>query len=107
MNHRVITIIILTLAAVLSVSAAGSWESAERLPRPRMEQPATVDDVVTAVADGYLYISIRQRAAVRLFTILGQPVVQETLAPGVYRYRLPARGIYLLKVASITRRITL
>ena len=107
--RKTIRIMVLLLLLMLSVSAFGAraWESADRLPRECVEQRIEGEDAVAAVAEGYLYVSVRQRSVVKLFTILGQPVVQQTLAPGTYRFRLPSRGIYLLKVGSSTRRISI
>lgn len=107
MKHRFFASLLLLIISAVATYAARTWEPAERMPSQTLEQLSHTDDITTAVADGYLYITLRQRAAVRLFTILGQPVVQGTLAPGTYRFRLPSRGIYLLKIASTTRRITL
>lgn len=100
------------LASVLSLLsatafAARTWESVERMPVPVSESVVQSDDIVAVVSEGYLYITVKQRTTVRLFTILGQPVVQETLVPGTYRFRLTTRGIYLLKAGGATRRITL
>lgn len=97
------------LLSLLSATAfaARSWEAVERMPVSVSEPVAQTEEVVASVSDGYLYITVRQRSTVRLFTILGQPVVQELLSPGIYRVKLAARGIYLLKVGDATRRITL
>lgn len=85
-----------------------TWEPIDRMPRTvSVEQIQSVDEVVTAVSDGYLYLSVRQRTSVKLFTILGQPVMHSVVNPGNYRLRLPARGIYLLKIGGATRRVTI
>ncbi len=57
--------------------------------------------------DGAVYISLPRRMTVELFTILGQPVSRETLNAGTYRLRLRSRGIYILRAAGMTRRITI
>lgn len=105
--RRVFSVAVLLLTALSSVAVARSWESVDRIPQPTSEQVAQADEFRAFVKEGFLYVELRQRATVRLFTILGQPVVQETLSSGVYRFRLVARGIYLLKINSTTRRITL
>lgn len=107
MKHRVFVTMLLLAVTAFCAPAARVWEPADRMPSQALEQLTQTDDITTAVADGYLYLTLRQRAAVRLFTILGQPVVQSTLAPGTYRFRLPSRGIYLLKIGSTIRRITI
>lgn len=103
---RSVIALLLSALSVMPAVSARAWEAVDRAPAPIEHQMAQSDEAVTAVADGYLYLSLRQRTAVKLFTVLGQPVVQDTLSPGVYRIRLTTRGIYLLKIGSATRRIT-
>lgn len=102
---RIIITFLLLLASLGAAEAATrSWTATDRMPSQVTEQ---TENVSFAVSDGHVYISLRQRTTVTLFTILGQPVVQDTLPAGTYRFRLPSRGIYLLKIGDITRRITL
>lgn len=93
---------------LLSIAAEASrpaWEAAERMPGH--ELVAADEEASATVVDGYVYVAVRQTMQVKLFTILGQPLVQETLHPGIYRFRLPSRGIYLLKLGATTRRLIL
>ena len=104
--RRFIISMLVALAVVTGASAAArTWEEAERFPAT--EQAMGSDDVSVTVRDGYVYLLVRQSAHVKLFTILGQVIVQDTLRPGVYRYKLASRGIYLLKAGTTTTRITL
>lgn len=104
--------LILSIAAVaaLTVSAAASKPS-------RWEQVTTVvenvdlrqegNEAVSVITnEGYVYLTVRQPLTVKIFTVLGQMITQETLQPGTYRFRLSSRGIYLLKAGNLTRRIT-
>ncbi|MCM1349538.1 MAG: hypothetical protein NC338_09015 [Firmicutes bacterium] len=101
--RKVITFLTLIITAWVCTAAPVQWEQMDRMPQVRVEQ---CDDASLTVSDGWLYVSLRQRTAVKLFTILGQPVVQDVLPAGVHRFRIPTRGIYLLKLGSTTRRIT-
>ena len=96
------TILTLAIAATTSVAAmaARTWEEVERYPAP-IEQSMQQEDAAVQVHEGFVYVAIKQPVQVKLFTLLGQIIVQDTLKPGVYR------GIYLLKIGSSTRRITL
>ncbi len=101
-------ILTLFVAAITAVGAmaARTWEEVEQYPVPAaQEQPA--DDVLVTCRDGYVYVAVSQTMQVKLFTLLGHVIVQDTLQPGVYRYKLMSRGIYLLKAGSTTRRITI
>lgn len=90
----------------IGAAAAHTWEEVESYPA-HIEQSMQQDDAAVYVHEGYVYVAIKQTAQVKLFTLLGHIIVQDTLQPGVYRYKLSSRGIYLLKVGSSTRRITL
>ncbi|MCM1111609.1 MAG: hypothetical protein NC336_10415 [Clostridium sp.] len=98
---------ILCAAAVLAAQpAAPRWEqvtvSTDTIEF-RGEGNETID---VTTRDGYIYITTRDQISVKLFTILGQLIIQDTLPAGVHRYRLTSRGIYLLKAGNLTRRIT-
>lgn len=105
--RKLILCTFITVAAILSADAAvRTWEDAERFP-VQVEQTSQPDEVAVAVHEGYVYVLVRQTTHVKLFTLLGQVIVQDTLKPGIYRYKLTSRGIYLLKAGTSTRRITL
>ena len=59
------------------------------------------------VRDGYIYIWSQRPVVVKLFSILGQQILQETIPAGIHRLRMTSKGIYILRAGSITRRITL
>ncbi len=100
-------ILLLTLGAALTVPATAApaqksrWEQVETAPGDLSEELAVV------VRDNYIYITFYRPTAVKLFTILGQPVSQVTLPAGTSRFKVAARGIYILKAGSTTRRITI
>lgn len=95
-------------AAAMAVQAAPPAQQAA----PRWEQMETVeteltDDVSVTVRDGHIYVTVTKPSQIKLFTILGQPISQVTLPPGTSRFKVTARGIYILKIGSITRRVTI
>jgi len=71
------------------------------------EQMSQQEDVAVAVVDGYVYVTLRQRTNLGLFTILGQPLARGEYQPGSYRFRIARRGIYLLKAGPVIRRLTI
>lgn len=100
-------ILLLTLGTALTVPATAApaqksrWEQVETAPGDLSEELAVV------VRDNYIYVTVYRPTAVKLFTILGQPVSQVTLPAGTSRFKVAARGIYILKAGSTTRRITI
>lgn len=81
------------------------WEQTEApvSDSNRMVEPGAA----ITVQDMNIYIELEQPTNVKLFTILGQPVSQMQLPAGTSRFRVPARGIYILKIGASTRRITI
>lgn len=103
---------VLLLAAMpVGAQQPVKWEQVENTAShtPEAEISARSADPVAnvTVRDMYVYVELEQPSAVKLFTILGQPVSQAQLPAGISRFRVGARGIYILKVGSSTRRITI
>lgn len=104
---------LLTILAVivLSLTALGtppSWESVDAPIRVVTAEQKTDDaSIGVAVEDGYIYVAVSRPVAVKVFTILGQLISQDTLQAGTHRLRITARGVYILKVGSSTRRVTI
>lgn len=101
----------LAAAFVMAAAAAVAMPPAQQAPQ-RWEQIESVeaemtDDVAVVVRENTVFVTVGRPTTVKLFTILGQPISQATLQPGTSRFRVGARGIYILKIGSITRRITI
>lgn len=83
------------------------WEQLDTAAEPSPTDIGRNEGGNVRVQDMYIYIELETPAAVKLFTILGQPVSQMQLPAGTSRFRVSARGIYILKIGSTTRRITI
>ncbi len=99
--------ILLILVSLAASAAVARWEVVEVPGQLFTEQRAEGDPVDVVVKDGYLYVACSKTVSVKVFTILGQLISQETLPPGTHRLQMSAKGIYILKVGSSTRRITI
>lgn len=94
--------IILTIAVIaISFPAIAQRQTPE--PPAAVE---TVEEVTVTVKDNYILITLSRPMEVKIFTILGQPITVVQLPAGTSRIKAPARGIYLLKAGSNTKRIT-
>lgn len=95
------------VAAVLSVAvmaAPGGWEDVSRMPAG--VEHIDSEDASFSSAQGYIYVMASKPVQVRVLTILGQTVEQATLPPGRHRFHLKAKGIYIIKIGTATRRVT-
>ena len=52
-----------------------------------------------------LYLWLSRTSTVRIVTILGQQISLETLQPGCHRLKILAKGIYILKIGDVTKKI--
>lgn len=90
--------------------AAPKWESVNvsgQMAALTERTAETSESVEVIVNDGYIYVSCQRPTTVKVFTILGQLISQETLPAGTHRLRMSSKGIYILKAADVTRRVTI
>lgn len=107
--RQLLTILAVALWALTVSGAAPRWEivtSPERIVR-QIEQKVDDNGVEVTVNDGYIYIGTTRPVTVKVFTILGQLISQESLTSGTHRLRMTARGVYILKIGPTTRRVTI
>lgn len=99
----------MALCALTASSAAPRWESVDVPARVLPSEPQRSDDnaVEMAVSEGYIYIGTSRPVTVKVFTILGQLISQESLPAGTHRLRMTAKGVYILKIGASTRRVTI
>lgn len=107
MRHifRLLLLVALIFSAA-SVSAAPGWE---KIASAKEEITETIaqDGVDVKVVDGAIWLRLTTKSNVKVFTILGQLVADQQIEAGLWRLPLTARGIYILKIGSVTRRITI
>lgn len=102
----IIVVAILAFAPVY-LQAQRQWEEMESELVVGDRADATGDILEVAVKDGYVYVTTSKPVTVKIFSILGQLISQKNIQPGTFRTHITSRGIYILKVGSITRRITI
>ena len=109
--RKVITSLLLLLVCTAASLAAGTrWESVNAPGRVTMMTERNAegsDQVEVGVSEGYIYVTCQRPTTIKVFTILGQLISQETLQPGTHRLRMVSKGIYILKTADVTRRVTI
>lgn len=107
MRHAIV-IAFIVLSALLSSGASPRWEAVDAPGRIfTTEQRIESDGVDVAVSDSSIYISSQRQVTVKVFTILGQLISQGTLQAGTHRLQMSAKGIYILKIGTTTRRVTI
>lgn len=110
MKKLLLAIAILVLSAGLASGAAPRWEGVNNPDVALVAStsgPFAEGGFDVAVKDGYIYVACSKPTQVKVFTILGQLISQETLPAGTHRLRIASKGIYILKTADSTRRVTI
>lgn len=105
--RQLFVILSLALAFLLSSGASPRWEIVDAPAGIFAEQRTEPDWVDVVVRDNVIYIASQKQVNVKVFTILGQLVSQETLPAGVHRLQMKTKGIYILKIGTLTRRLTI
>lgn len=98
--------IMLLLATSMPLSAQKNWEEMESA-QVVAERVAEGDVLEITVKDGYVYVTTSRPITVKIFSILGQLISQKTIPAGTSRTRITARGIYILKAGTVTKRVTI
>ena len=102
--RRLILILLVGCGICFGADAASAWErTGGKVSLERVDGEAPE----VRVSEGYVYVTTTRPVTVNVFSILGQLISQETIQPGISRFRLPSRGIYILKVGTMTKRITI
>ncbi|MDE6860262.1 MAG: T9SS type A sorting domain-containing protein [Duncaniella sp.] len=112
--RRFIVILLVALTVMVAEGATRRWERIDTPVGLSFEYRHSDDEnedvdvaVAVAVSDGYIYVVSQEPVEVRVFTILGQLLSQEKLGAGAHRFHIKSRGIYILKIGSLTRRVTI
>lgn len=97
--------------AVTILAGSGPVAAVPVASRPGAVVRSTVSttdegDIEVAVRGLTIYITTPRPMQVKIFTILGQLIVQQNVPAGTTRLSVNARGIYILKAGDATCRIT-
>ena len=96
--------------AASAAFAARNWEEVNNPPVAVHRQDKVSvdqDEVDMFVYEGSVYVISGKPVQVKVFTILGQIISSETVPAGTHRLKLNSRGIYILRIGTQTRRITI
>lgn len=101
---RYILIAAMLAGAVPTAEGALKWEyvSATTIT----DDTSDSERLEVSVKDGYIYVDTSRPVTIKLMSILGQLVSQQNLPAGVSRIKMSARGVYILKAGSYTKRVS-
>ena len=100
----ILAIVVVAIAALLPFpSFAKGWE-AVRTDVSGLSSVAHDNDVEIRVSPGHVVVVASQPVQIKVFTILGQVVSNESLPAGTSRLPL-SHGVYIVKVGDLTCKI--
>lgn len=95
------------LSIPVSAFAAKNWETVrvERLNEARVI--TRTSDIEVRTSSGTIIISTSRPVQVRVFSILGQLVSQDTIPAGVSQLTLNTHGLFIVKIGDMTCKVAL
>ncbi|MDE6697291.1 MAG: T9SS type A sorting domain-containing protein [Muribaculaceae bacterium] len=101
---KVVAILMASVAVMMPLSSfAKGWEPV-RTDVSGLNSVARDNDVEIRVSPGHVVVVASQSVQIKVFTILGQVVSNETLPAGTSRLPL-SHGVYIVKVGDLTCKI--
>ena len=111
--NRFFTLVLIAFASISFADNAVAqlqWRrtsSEMQAPGSQNSQPAMPDGIEIFSKDGNIVVKLPHKAQVKVFTILGQLVSQAELNAGTSMLKVNSRGIYIVKVGSVTKKVAM
>lgn len=109
MSRRKLIALLMAAVAVTSVPVsvcAKGWESLKTETTAGKKIAAETDLEIRA-SHGVIYINSNKNINIKIFTILGSQIANDTLNAGSYQFVVPAHGVYIVKAGDLTCKVAL
>lgn len=103
---RILGILVMA-AAILAMASpvyARGWES-PKVEKDALRQVASDTEIEIRAGSGIIYVTTTRNINIKIYTILGSRIADDTLSPGSYQFMVPTHGVYLIKAADLTCKI--
>lgn len=97
-------LIALALTASASPVAAKGWETL-KIEKAQAQRVASTSEIEIKAVRGVIYINTSKSVNIKIFTILGSRIADDTLAPGSYQFLVPTHGVYIIKAGDLTCKV--
>lgn len=99
-----VALALMALAAPIQTYAASKWEvvKSERADAKAVVREAEIE---IKSANGVIIVNTNHSVQIKIFTILGRLVSNETIPAGKMQLQLPAHGVYIVKVGDLTCKV--
>lgn len=90
--------------AIPALAAPKGWEAAKG-EKPKVQHIVSETDIEIKAGGGMIYVNTSKTVHIRIFTILGSLVADDTLQPGSYQFTVSAHGVYIIKAGDVTCKV--
>lgn len=104
--HILLTVAALSLPAMAAAAPARGWEPV-RVERSEARTVTTGQDIEIKATRGVIIVTTPRPVNIKVFTILGQLVSNETAPAGTSQLVVGSHGVYIIKVGALTCKVAI
>ena len=105
--HLFLTIIVMLLAALTPVEGLAKGWDVLKSERSDVRKIGGDTDIEIKATRGVIMINVNRTVNIKIFSILGSMIANDTLQPGIYQFLVPAHGVYIIKAGDLTYKLAL
>lgn len=90
--------------ATPAVSLAKGWE-AVKPERTAGNHVVSESELEILAGGGLIYVTTSKSINIKIFTILGSRIADDTLSAGTYQFAVPTHGVYIVKAGDLTCKV--
>lgn len=106
MRSRISYKILVALALTVGVfpAAAKGWETL-KTEKVQTKPVASTSEIEIRAVRGIIYLNTSKSVNIKIFTILGSRIADDTLMAGSYQFPVPTHGVYIIKAGDLTCKV--
>lgn len=97
-------LLLVSAAAVPAYAGPKSWEPV-KTERADIKTVVKETDIEIKASQGLIVVACNHPVQIKIFTILGRLVNNETIPAGRSQLLLPAHGVYIVKIGDLTCKV--
>ena len=102
--RKLLIIMVLTACAVPFSAYSKGWEVL-KVEKPQAHRVASTSEIEIKAVRGVIYLTTTKNVNIKIFTILGSRIADDTLSSGSYQFVVPTHGVYIIKAGDLTCKV--
>lgn len=109
MNRKLRTIFLAAVLTLVSIGAFGArnWELMKSAPKTESKLVIKESEIEVRTGRGVIIVTTSHPVQIKVFSILGQVISQETLPVGTSQLQIGSHGVFIVKVGDLTCKVAL